>query len=650
MLPHWALIILAFAISSLAAYHLALYLKKLKFPLITGLILTGMILGGSILNFIPTTSITELHYLSDIALAMIAFTAGSELFLKDLVSRKKSIKWMTGGQLLITFVLSTVFIYFVADRVPFMKDLEGLHKWGIAILFASIFVARSPSSAIAIVKEQRASGPFTKTAIGVTVIIDVLVIILFAICFSFAKTMINGEAINIIFLGTLLLEIALSIGLGIVLGWLLIIPFTFNAHSIIKGALILALGYGAYALTGFATEFSELHFPFEIRLEPLLMCITGAYVLTNYSKNREEFAHILEFISPIVYVVFFTYTGASLSLEVVGTVFGVAMLFFGLRIVTLFLGGVASVFLAKDNPRFALVSWMPYVTQAGVALGLTALVSKTFPEWGAAFESIIIAIVVINQIVGPPLFKWALGFVKETNTKHDSPGFDGIKDIYIFGLENQSLILASELAKKNWEPKIFTLKKELDANIKSDISITQIPNISIETLKSIEIEKADRVLCLLNDDSNYSLTELLYEQVGTDMVIVRLEDDNRADEFKELGALVIQPSLAIISLMDHMLRSPNTTSFLLGIDSESDTLDIPINNKAIIGLSIREMQLPQSVVILSIKRRGDSLVPHGYTKLALGDVLAVAGPSEEISKLFEYYSGDIPFAVNHKDF
>ena len=650
MLPHWFLIILAFAVSSLAAFQLANYLKKIKLPLITGLILTGMILGGSVLNFIPTTSIKELQYLSDIALAMIAFTAGSELFLKDLVSRKKSIQWMTGGQLLITFVFSALSIYFIAAHVPFMAELSSSHKWAVSILFASIFVARSPSSAIAIVKEMRAKGPFTKTAIGVTVIIDVVVIILFAICFAVAKTIITGDEINFIFLGKLLLEIALSVGIGIILGWLLILPFKINAHVIIKGFLILALGYGAYALTQFLVMYSEHNWPFEIRLEPLLMCITGAYVLTNYSENRQEFAHILEYISPIVYVVFFTYTGASLSLEVVSKVFFVALLFFGLRIFTLFLGGVASVFLAKDNPKFALVSWMPYVTQAGVALGLTTLVAKTFPEWGVAFESIIIAIVVLNQVAGPPLFKWALGFVKETHTKHQTPGFDGIKDVYIFGLENQSLILAAELAKKGWEPKIFTLKKELDKTLQTDVYIKQIPDISLETLKSIDIQKADRVLCLLDDDNNYLLTERIFEKVGIDKVIVRLQDDKRAQSFIDLGAMVLQPSLAMINLMDHMLRAPNTTSFLLGVDNDQDTLDIPINNKDLVGIHLRDLQVSQNVVILSIYRDGGSLVPHGYTTLKYGDIMAVAGPTIEIAKLFEDYSGNVPFVVSSQDY
>ena len=45
---------------------------------------------------------------------------------------------------------------------------------------AAILVARSPSSAIAIVNELRARGPYTKTALGVTVVMDAVVILSFA--------------------------------------------------------------------------------------------------------------------------------------------------------------------------------------------------------------------------------------------------------------------------------------------------------------------------------------------------------------------------------------------------------------------------------------------------------------------------------------
>ena len=193
-------VLIGFGIVAIAGNQIAKVFQKLKFPLITGLIITGIIAGSSILKFIPAKTLPELNFLNDIALAIIAFSAGSELYLKELRSRMNSIKWMTIGQLVITFTLSSIVIYYAADYIPFMAELSTNVKIIIAVLFGVIFVARSPSSAIAVINEMRANGPFTKTSMGVTVIKDVLVIVLFAICFAIAKAVINGEDLGFTFL------------------------------------------------------------------------------------------------------------------------------------------------------------------------------------------------------------------------------------------------------------------------------------------------------------------------------------------------------------------------------------------------------------------------------------------------------------------
>ncbi len=153
------ILLLGFALVAIAGHEIAKVFQKIKFPLITGLIITGIIAGSSVLNFIPSDSLPKLNFLNDIALAIIAFSAGAELYLKELRSRLNSIKWMTVGQLVITFVLSSVVIYYVASYIPFMAELSTGVKIIISVLFGVIFVARSPSSAIAVINELRANGP-----------------------------------------------------------------------------------------------------------------------------------------------------------------------------------------------------------------------------------------------------------------------------------------------------------------------------------------------------------------------------------------------------------------------------------------------------------------------------------------------------------
>ncbi len=328
--------LVGFLIVAIAANEIAKVFQKIKFPLITGLIITGIIAGSSVLNFISPQALDNLNFLNEMALAIIAFSAGSELYLNELRSRIKSIKWMTIGQLVITFFMSSIVIYFIADNIPFMAEMPATHKIAVAVLFATIFVARSPSSAIAVINEMRANGPFTKTVMGVTVIKDVLVIILFAICLSIAKALIHNEAINILFFIILLLELLASFGLGFVVGKVLQLPFLTKADTKIKGISILLIGYGVYLFSHYVNLKSVEYFNHEFVLEPLLICIIGSFYLTNYSKHRIEFSEALEEISPIIYIIFFTLTGASLSIQTLMSVFGIAVGLFFLRLITMF--------------------------------------------------------------------------------------------------------------------------------------------------------------------------------------------------------------------------------------------------------------------------------------------------------------------------
>ena len=268
-------------IVALAANSIAKVFQKIKLPLITGFIITGIVAGSSMLNFISKESLHKLDFLIDIALSIIAFSAGAELYLDDLRSRINSIKWMTIGQLLITFILSSLGIFYIANNIPFMSEMDVNSKVAVSILFATIFVARSPSSAIAVINEMRANGPFTKTVMGVTVVKDVLVIILFAISFSLAKAFINNESIGLYFILILLFELVLSFGIGILAGNFIKLIFLIGANEKIKSVLIILSGYSIYLLAALIESSTSNIFGHGIIVEPLLICIIAIIDMCN---------------------------------------------------------------------------------------------------------------------------------------------------------------------------------------------------------------------------------------------------------------------------------------------------------------------------------------------------------------------------------
>ena len=285
--------------------------------------------------------------------------------------------------------------------------------------------------------------------------------------------------------------------------------------------------------------------------------------------------------------------------------------------------------------RHNRISWMAYITQAGVGLGLAKEVVVEFPEWGAAFATIIISVIVANQIVGPPFFKWALHLVGEAHSRAKTPEFDGRRDAIIFGLEGQSFALARQLIAHGWDVKIATRQVDYvnEVGEGSDVDIYTIPDLSLGALKQLEAGQAEAIVVMLSDEENYEICSLAYEHFGTQNLIVRLNDRINYNRFTELGALIVDPSTALVSLLDHSVRSPSAASLMLGMETDQDVIELEVRNPELDGVAIRDMRLPLDMVILSVNRRGQMLISHGYTRLDLGDLVTVVGSVDSLEQM-----------------
>lgn len=638
MLESWIdeqLIVLigGFMVVAIAAKGISGLFQKIRLPLITGFIITGIIAGPYVLKLIPEISKEQLSFINEISLAFIAFAAGSELYLKELRSRIDSIKWNTFGQLVITFVFGGLGVYLLADFIPYMRDLSVGSKVAVSMLTGTIFVARSPASAIAVVNELRAKGPFTQTVMGVTVVKDFLVIILFAITLSIAKTIISGEDFSFLSIIIILLELALSFGLGYIYGRILKFLLSWKVHTISKTILIILVGYSAYLLATQSKHLSEEFLHHHVTFEPLLVCIIASFYVTNYSKYRAEFLKILEQTGPVIYIAFFTFTGSIMAIDVLMSVFGVAFILFFIRLLTMVAGGYIGGMLAKDPKIYWHYGWMPYVTQAGVALGLATVIANAFPSWGNQFATVVIAVIVINQFLGPPLFKYALNKVGEDRSKAETPEFDGVRDAIIFGLESQSIALANQLKAKGWQVQIATMMEKGSVEEPEDIELQYISDFTHETMLAMDADKTEAIVCMLSDEENLKICETAYENLGTRDLIVRLNDRSYYDRFLALEVKIVDPSTAIVSLMDHFVRSPQATSILLGMTEGQDTRDLEVLNSNLHGIPLRDLRLPSDVIILSIKRGGQMIISHGYTRLRIKDQVTVVGSNKSLDEL-----------------
>ncbi|MGM0475431.1 MAG: TrkA C-terminal domain-containing protein, partial [Bacteroidota bacterium] len=113
----------------------------------------------------------------------------------------------------------------------------------------------------------------------------------------------------------------------------------------------------------------------------------------------------------------------------------------------------------------------------------------------------------------------------------------------------------------------------------------------------------------------------------------RLNEREYYKKFHKLGVMVIDPSTAMVSLLEHFIRAPIATSLLLGMAETQDSIDVEVRNSNYHGLTLRDLRLPTDVIILSVTRGGNPIISHGYTRLRLGDIVTLVGSSESLDKV-----------------
>lgn len=153
--------------------------------------------------------------------------------------------------------------------------------------------------------------------------------------------------------------------------------------------------------------------------EPLLACVVAGTTAVNGTREvarggRRAMHHGLSALMPGVNVAFFTLAGATLELRALrgGTVLA-SLLIFGARLLAIVATAVASPVLTTLPPHHGRLSWRAQITQAGVALGLVRTASAQLP-WGTALSSSLVPAVLVNLLIGPPLFRSALAAAGET--------------------------------------------------------------------------------------------------------------------------------------------------------------------------------------------------------------------------------------------
>lgn len=374
--------------------------KPFKAPEVVGYFFIGLLLGPSFSEILTYDATTTLEFFGEIALGLILFGIGA---IFDFDNLKK-----IGKQTL----LLTLLIMAGTIAIVFICLLFTSGYWQVALLLAVIATEISPIATILVLREANSKGPLTDTIANILALNNVACLIIFGFAAFLVRLFVKTDP-NITFGQIITQELFLlawtilgSIALGVLLGYALALWGSRVEESgelliLVLGMLLIAIGASKW-----------------LGLSPLITPMVMGATLINLAKESRHLFDVLGKTDPPVYALFFVLAGAHLQISdllaigVSGIAYTVA------RVIGKIVGAYFGTRYFKYPPVVSKYLGLALVPHAGVAIGLAIQVKAVLPQQASTISTIILGSIMINEVIGPIMTKYAIVKSGETQTKH----------------------------------------------------------------------------------------------------------------------------------------------------------------------------------------------------------------------------------------
>jgi Kef-type K+ transport system membrane component KefB/Trk K+ transport system NAD-binding subunit len=126
---------------------------------------------------------------------------------------------------------------------------------------------------------------------------------------------------------------------------------------------------------------------------------------------------------------------------------------------------------------------------------------------------------------------------------------------------------------------------------------------------------------------------------GIEHVITFVVEPIFLPDFKRLGVQTLTPSIHRSSLLALMARNPAIFELMTSTTDDRDLRELIVMNPDLHGKRLNEVRFPGDLLVLAIRRNDEVIVPHGTTRLAMGDHLTILGDLDVIQAAENWASG-----------
>jgi len=393
--------ILALSVLLTVGFALAQLAKIVHLPSVTGFIIAGAVLGPSGFHLVSVDFAEDrLSVFTNMALMLVAFGVGERFDLQQLRSLARPIVRISAGEVCLSFILVTAGTAAVCRLTGVGGVSAGWEVWlTVAMILASIAIATAPATTVAVIRETGAGGPVSRLLLSSVVVNNALSITLFGIVISTARVLFDPATdlgIDAVLLPVVKTAGSLAIGLGT--GF--ITDVLVNKFTRREDVLIVALA--ALFFCGGLADY--------LGLSSLLAGVAAGFAVVNRHRRDVRVFRALNDLEPPFYGIFFALAGLQLHLREMTYAGLMGVAFILLRAVGKYFGARLGAHRAGLPGNQADYIGLGLLPQAGLAIALAYVIRNeaSLEVYRDLLLNAVIASVVINEIVGPPLVRMAL--------------------------------------------------------------------------------------------------------------------------------------------------------------------------------------------------------------------------------------------------
>ncbi|HVO95758.1 MAG TPA: cation:proton antiporter, partial [Terriglobales bacterium] len=351
--------------------------------------------------------------------------------------------------------------------------------------------------------------------------------------------------------------------------------------------------------------------------------LAGAIVGLLRTADDADLAHQLEAIGFGFFIpIFFVKVGVEFNLPALlsspGAVLLVPFLLLGAVIVKVV---PALVFTVNFSLREALAAGTLLSARLSLIIAAAAI-GKRLGVIGESVNAAIILVAVITVTTAPLIFARLIPGSRRSKSSR----------IVVVGAEELGLHVARRL-RAHLET-VILLDGDVERVARARQSGFEALCCSFEagdgSLKNI-CDSARALVCTHDDpELAYGVCAAAKSVYQIPHVVAQVSDPSARGRFDGLGVATMNAALDRPSLLALLTRAPALYALLARTDDDKEVCEIIVNHSEDVDKPLRQLDLPEGLLAVAIRRNGDLLVPHGNTRLCRDDRVTLVGSVDDI--------------------